>query len=112
MKFLYTKFYETPLGKMVAFANHDALLMLDFEDSKYAEKHLEEISSQYGVIKKTGNKVLTLLEKELKLYFEGKLTQFSVPVEFSGTEFQKKFGKNYSILTLASSEVIKLKPMP
>jgi hypothetical protein len=43
---------------MVAFANHDALLMLDFEDSKYADKHLEEISAQYGVIKKTGNKVL------------------------------------------------------
>ena len=90
MKVLYTQFYETPLGKMVAFAHHDALLMLDFEESKYAEKHLEEISAQYGIIKKTGNKVLTLLEKELKLYFEGKLTQFSVPIEFSGTEFQKK----------------------
>lgn len=90
MKLLYTKSYETPLGIMVAFANQDALLLLDFEDSKYYEKHLEEISSGYGVIKKTGNKVLQLLEKELKLYFKGKLKKFSVPVEFSGTEFQKK----------------------
>lgn len=90
MKFLYTKSFETPLGKMVAYANQDALLMLDFEDSKYFEKHLEEISSQYGVIKKSGNKVLTLLDKELKQYFKGKLSKFTVPIAFSGTDFQKK----------------------
>lgn len=90
MKFLYTKSFETPLGKMVAYANQDALLMLDFEDSKYFEKHLEEISSQYGVIKKSGNKVLSLLDKELKQYFKGKLSKFTVPIAFSGTDFQKK----------------------
>lgn len=90
MKFLYTKSFDTPLGKMVAYANQDALLMLDFEDSKYYGKHLEEISAQYGVIKKTGNKVLALLEKELKQYFKGKLSKFTVPVEFSGTSFQKQ----------------------
>ena len=90
MKLLYTKSYDTPLGKMVAFANQEALLMLDFEDSKYFEKHFEEISAQYGVIKKTGNKVLSLLDKELKQYFKGKLKDFTVPVEFYGTDFQKK----------------------
>lgn len=89
MKTLYTKSFETPLGKMIAFSSQEALLMLDFEDSKYFEKHLEEISAEYGVIKKTGNKVLSLLEKELKRYFKGNLTNFTVPVEFSGTEFQK-----------------------
>ena len=49
MKLLYTKSFETPLGKMVAFANQEALLLLDFEDSKYFEKHLAEISSEYGL---------------------------------------------------------------
>ena len=90
MKLLYTKSYDAPLGKMVAFANQEALLMLDFEDSKYFEKHFEEISAQYGVIKKTRNKVISLLDKELKQYFKGKLKDFTVPVEFSGTDFQKK----------------------
>ncbi|MBF1148547.1 MAG: cysteine methyltransferase, partial [Cloacibacterium normanense] len=51
MNMLYTKSYETPLGKMIAFANQNALLLLDFEDSKYFEKHMEEISQGYGVIK-------------------------------------------------------------
>lgn len=89
MKTLYTKSFETPLGKMVGFANQEALLMLDFEDSKYYEKHLEEISSEYGVIKNSGNKILNLLEKELAQYFKNKLKKFTVPVAFSGTEFQK-----------------------
>lgn len=93
MKLLYTKFFDTPLGKMVGFANQDSLLLLDFEDSKYYEKHLEEISTEYGVIKNSGNKVLNLLEKELKQYFGGKLKSFTVPVEFSGTEFQKNVWK-------------------
>ena len=90
MNMLYTRTFETPLGKMVAFANQDALLLLDFEDSKYFDKHMDEISQGYGVIKTTSNKVLKLLEKELKQYFKGKLTKFSVPVEFTGTDFQKK----------------------
>ena len=87
---LYTKSFETPLGKMVAFANQNALLLLDFEDSKYFEKHMEEISQGYGVIKTSNNRVLKLLEKELSQYFKGKLTKFTVPVEFTGTDFQKK----------------------
>lgn len=90
MNMLYTKSYETPLGKMVAFANQNALLLLDFEDSKYFEKHMEEISQGYGVIKTSNNRVLKLLEKELSQYFKGKLTKFTVPVEFTGTDFQKK----------------------
>lgn len=90
MNMLYTKSFETPLGKMVAFANQNALLLLDFEDSKYFEKHMEEISQGYGVIKTSNNRVLKLLEKELSQYFKGKLTKFTVPVEFTGTDFQKK----------------------
>ena len=90
MKLLYTQSFETPLGKMVAFANQNALLLLDFEDSKYFEKHMEEISQGYGVIKTSNNRVLKLLEKELSQYFKGKLTKFTVPVEFTGTDFQKK----------------------
>ena len=57
MKLLYTQSFETPLGKMVAFANQNALLLLDFEDSKYFEKHMEEITQGYGFIKTSNNKV-------------------------------------------------------
>ena len=63
MNMLYTKSYETPLGKMIAFANQNALLLLDFEDSKYFEKHLKEISQGLSDIKTSNNTVLNLLGK-------------------------------------------------
>ena len=90
MKTLYTKSFETPLGKKVAFAHQEALLLLDFEDSKYFEKHLKEISQGLSDIKTSNNTVLNLLGKELDLYFKGELKKFTVPTEFSGTDFQKK----------------------
>lgn len=90
MKTLYSRYYNTPLGKMVAYANQEALLLLDFEDSKYTAKHLAEIASSYDNISSEENKILALLEKELALYFAGKLKKFTTPVHFTGTEFQKK----------------------
>lgn len=94
MRTLYSKTIETPLGKMIALANKNALVLLDFEDSKYYEKHLEEVCAHYDEIKKTGNKVLDLVEKEMKNYFKGKQKEFTVSIEFTGTEFQKKVWKS------------------
>ena len=70
---LYTKSYETPLGKMVAFANQNALLLLDFEDSKYFEKHMEEISQRLWRHQNINNRVLKLLEKGIEPIFQRKI---------------------------------------
>jgi O6-methylguanine-DNA--protein-cysteine methyltransferase len=49
------------------------------------------------------------LDKELKQYFKGKLKDFTVPVEFSGTDFQKRCGKNFRISISENTEATNLK---
>ena len=93
MNTLFTETYDTPLGKMVAFANEKALLLFDFEDSKYFQKHLKEISQHKTIVDAPEHKVLQTLKQELTLYFNGKLSHFTVPIDFSGTDFQKKVWK-------------------
>lgn len=80
----YLKSFDTPLGKMTAVANEHFLLSLDFESGKYLDKNIP-----FNYLNES-NEILDLTEKEILLYFEGKLTNFSVPIQFSGTEFQQK----------------------
>ena len=82
----YLKYIPSPIGRLCAVADEEGLLMLDFEDSKYVEK---DLSSFKNCIYES-NSILDLAEKELNLYFNGKLKRFSVPVRFSGTEFQQR----------------------
>lgn len=81
---LYRKNIATPLGKMIAIANENALILLDFEDSKYIEKNIPKGISEEK------NPILEHTQRELYDYFNGTLTQFSIPIQFSGTEFQQK----------------------
>lgn len=81
---LYLKNIATPLGEMIAVANEKALILLDFSDSKYVNKNLPQDFSEER------NDILERAERELHDYFAGKSTQFSIPLQFSGTEFQQK----------------------
>lgn len=81
---LYLKNIATPLGEMIAVANEKALILLDFSDSKYVNKNLPQDFSEER------NDILERAERELHDYFAGKLTLFSIPLQFSGTEFQQK----------------------
>lgn len=90
---LFTETFETPLGKMVAYADEKALLLFDFEDSKYFKKHLHEISQNQEILASKGHPILKQLKQEVSLYFKGELKKFTVPVKFSGTDFQKKVWK-------------------
>lgn len=81
---LYLKNIATPLGEMIAVANEKALILLDFSDSKYVNKNLPQDFSEER------NDILERAERELHDYFAGKLTYFSIPITFSGTEFQQK----------------------
>lgn len=65
----------TPLGQMVATANDQAILTLDFTDESSTGKN-----SQHPL--------LLRLEKELQEYFEGKRRDFTLPLSPMGTLFQ------------------------
>lgn len=68
---------DTPLGKMIAAGDKEKLYFLEFAESE-SKKYSEKTS------------VIESIEKELKLYFQGKLQHFKTPLALSGTSFQKK----------------------
>jgi O-6-methylguanine DNA methyltransferase len=71
---------------MFAVADSETLLLLDFEDGKNVLKHLTKFQN----ISEKSNPVLELTENELAKYFRKELKIFSVPVKFTGTDFQQK----------------------
>jgi O-6-methylguanine DNA methyltransferase len=88
---MYSKTLQTPLGNMLAIAEENFLLMLDFVDGNYFERNRKFFHEYYI---NRSNKIIDLLENELNLYFNKKLTNFSVPVKFYGTIFQNKVWKS------------------
>jgi AraC family transcriptional regulator of adaptative response/methylated-DNA-[protein]-cysteine methyltransferase len=62
----------SPMGPMLAGSVDDQVVLLEFTDRRMLERQLRT------------------LEAELKAYFDGRLTSFSVPVNALGTEFQQQ----------------------
>ena len=79
----YVSHYESPLGKMLLSADEAGLTGLWFEGQKYFALHLdpEQEEREIPVFEKT--------KQWLELYFSGKEPEFTVPLHFIGTEFQK-----------------------
>ncbi|MDM1072564.1 methylated-DNA--[protein]-cysteine S-methyltransferase [Empedobacter brevis] len=86
----HSKKIQTPLGEMLAIKSEKGLCMLEFFDGKSTEKQLKEIENIGDILSKEEDEVLNILEEELNLYFEGALKEFTVPLDFIGTDFQKK----------------------
>jgi AraC family transcriptional regulator of adaptative response/methylated-DNA-[protein]-cysteine methyltransferase len=79
----------TPLGPMLAGATEAAVCLLEFADRRMLETQLERLKRRLGSeLVLGGNPRLELLEDELRRYFAGELQQFTVPLQYPGTEFQ------------------------
>ena len=76
---LFSTIIQTPLGNLYALADDKALIYLGFEPHEQAAMVITQ-----------KNGVLTVLERELTLYFKHQLTTFTVPVRLAGTPFQQK----------------------
>lgn len=76
----------SPLGELIAVANEEYLLLLEFSDSKQLQKKLSSFKMGEG----WSNPPLDQTKKELSEYFAWKRKEFSIPVSTTGTEFQKK----------------------
>lgn len=80
----------TPLGPMMAGAVDEGVCLLQFVDRQQLEGQLKRLRKRLDcVIAPGAHDHLALLERELGLYFEGKLQDFSVAVFSPGTPFQK-----------------------
>lgn len=85
---------ETPIGTMYACAVKEGICMLEFTDRKMLETELKYLSKSFdATILQGDNPHFNLLEKELSLYFEGQLKEFSVPLVTPGSLFQQMVWK-------------------
>lgn len=93
-KVIDLKRIETMLGTMIACANEHGICLLEFSDRKALPTELKSISEYFKAnIIQGENPHFITLEEELKAYFEGTRTRFSVPLSPVGTNFQKEVWK-------------------
>lgn len=79
---------------MIAGATNEGVCFVEFTDRIQLDKHLARLSADLDAELKPGkHKYLTLLKKELDVYFAGKGTNFTVPLHFTGTDFQQSTWK-------------------
>jgi methylated-DNA-[protein]-cysteine S-methyltransferase len=81
---LYKKTMRSPLGALTLVASEGGMRAVFFE------KHARIPMEFQKALESSRYPVLVQCEKELREYFEGKRTRFTVPMEISGTEFQEK----------------------
>jgi methylated-DNA-[protein]-cysteine S-methyltransferase len=100
----YYKTTPTPVGNLKLIATDKGLAAILWENDPAGRVRLAPL------VEDTKNPVLLAVERELKEYFEGKRTSFSVNLDPAGTEFQTKvwralseipFGETRSYLDIA-----------
>ncbi len=88
---LKASWLDTKLGPMIAIADEHALYLLEFVDRRGLEREIERlrIKTKTAIIPGMTPAIVSI-EKELDLYFLGKLIKFKTPLCLLGSPFQKK----------------------
>jgi AraC family transcriptional regulator of adaptative response/methylated-DNA-[protein]-cysteine methyltransferase len=80
----------TPLGPMLVGATDESLCLLEFIDRRMLETQLKRLRDRLGAVLIPGSNPATrTMEEELAAYFARDLSEFSLPLETPGTEFQR-----------------------
>lgn len=83
--------FETPIGDMYAVSSDQGICLLEFTERKELNKELKELAKHFETdIQEGESDYLTQLKKELTDYFNGELKSFTIPLIFTGSDFQKK----------------------
>lgn len=80
----FEHFYTSPIGRIKIVADTDCIQSLTFIEDTETESNKDGIESPA---------VIHQCIEELMQYFNGSRTQFSVPINQSGTDFQQKVWK-------------------
>lgn len=91
---IYLREIETPLGGMTACCTEHGIYLFDFSDKADLAQRLKHIHLSNQKIIKENHPYLELLHKEVMLYFQCQLKQFSIPIHLTGTDFQKSVWKS------------------
>jgi methylated-DNA-[protein]-cysteine S-methyltransferase len=78
----YIRGIKSIIGNLTLVADDNALLEIQFKSTPNNKNHDRDRS-----------KILDLTQKELDLYFQGKLKKFTVPQKPKGTDYQQKCWK-------------------
>lgn len=80
----YTTFYKSPIGRMLLAADDIGLTGLWFEGQKYFARCLDRETEEKEL------PVFAEAKRWLDIYFSGKEPDFTPPLHFIGTDFQKE----------------------
>lgn len=103
----------TPLGPLVVAADDQHLLLLEFADRRMLETQITRLAQRLNCRFCPGeNAIIDQTNHEIAEYFAGTRTEFTVPLQIAGTEFQQAvwnqllkipYGETRSYETLAHS---------
>jgi AraC family transcriptional regulator of adaptative response/methylated-DNA-[protein]-cysteine methyltransferase len=80
----------SPVGDMIAGATEHGVCFLEWHSRGGIDRILERVQKRYRMPLVAGDSEhLTLLQRELGDYFAGILRQFTVPLDVTGTEFER-----------------------
>jgi methylated-DNA-[protein]-cysteine S-methyltransferase len=91
-----TKKMQSPVGELTLIASDRGLAAVLWEDDDPKRVRLQP------QMEDPENAVLVETERQLRSYFNGTLQEFSVPLDFNGTDFQKSVWK--ALLTIPFGE--------
>lgn len=75
----------TVIGRIIIAADNKNLLAITFGGNNW-----ERIRKNLGDVRCQGNTIIEQTERQLQEYFAKERTEFTLPIHFSGTEFQKQ----------------------
>lgn len=89
---ILTDIMDTPLGEMRIGVdpNTDTLVMLDFHDRKSIDRLFQQRISVLGEAIPGNHPLIDTTKQQLTEYFDGQRMEFDLPLQFIGTDFQKK----------------------
>jgi AraC family transcriptional regulator of adaptative response/methylated-DNA-[protein]-cysteine methyltransferase len=80
----------TPIGPMIAVADDEHLLLLDFLDRRGLPGAIQRLQSRLGAILPGDSEPLRRIAAELGEYFAGRRTTFTLPLAPHGTPFERR----------------------
>ncbi|MCG7656073.1 methylated-DNA--[protein]-cysteine S-methyltransferase [Wielerella bovis] len=88
---LYAQIFPTPLGDMLSICSATGVCLLEFVGQARLENEIRQVSqAKQAQIIFQSNDLLNSVAEQIQHYFSGSLKQFSVPIDFIGTDFQQR----------------------